>query len=168
MPPTLSNSPLSSTWAWIPSIYIINAFHLGSPCPRSYHHIPYPLHDNVQHAFHIPLICMATNPSNIATWHAFLLFLFLMFVLSSTRWWKRPPKYLHSPLSIHSWRLIGKLCNLRTHNQSPSSNFFEIFKNNYNFFSTSINTIMLCMANTCNGICLNSVCIGFEHFDYPI
>ncbi len=76
MPPTISNSPLSYTWAWIAFVYIIDAFHLGSRCPRSYHRIPYPLHGNVQHAFHIPLICMATNPSNIATQHAFLLFLF--------------------------------------------------------------------------------------------
>jgi hypothetical protein len=69
--------PLSLACAWIPAIKIINAFHLGFSHPCSYHHIPYPLHVNVQHALCIPsLTCMAIDPFNIATWHAFLFFPF--------------------------------------------------------------------------------------------
>lgn len=66
--------PPSSTCVWITFIDIINAFHLGSPYPHSYHHIPYFLRVDVQHAFHIPLVHMVTNSFVIATWHAFLFF----------------------------------------------------------------------------------------------
>jgi hypothetical protein len=58
----------------VTSLDIIDAFHLGLPCPRSYHHIPYVIRVEVQRVLHIPLTWLAVNPSNIVAWHAFLLF----------------------------------------------------------------------------------------------
>jgi hypothetical protein len=76
MPLALLYSPPSSAWTWIASLYIINVFHLGLPCIRSYHHIPYALHVKVQHVLLILLAWLVIDPSNITTWHAFLLFHF--------------------------------------------------------------------------------------------
>jgi hypothetical protein len=69
----LSSSP-HSAWTWIESLNIIDVFHLGLPCPCSYHHIPYVLRVKVQHALCIPLVRLAVRPFNITTWHAFLFF----------------------------------------------------------------------------------------------
>jgi hypothetical protein len=70
---TLSSSP-HLAWTWIASLNIIDVFHLGLPCPRSYHHIPYVFRVKVQHALCIPLVRLAIRPSNTTIWHAFLLF----------------------------------------------------------------------------------------------
>jgi hypothetical protein len=102
----INEFPPSSTCAWIAFIDIIVAFHLGSPYPHSYHHISYPLCVDVQHAFHILLVHMATNSFDIATWHAFLFFpswCFSRFCSS--------PKDSHLLQSIHSrWlgNFVGK------------------------------------------------------------
>jgi hypothetical protein len=67
MPPTLAFSLLFSAWTWIASLDIINSFHLGLPRPRSYHHIPYVVHVEVQCALHIPLVWLVVNPFDITT-----------------------------------------------------------------------------------------------------
>jgi hypothetical protein len=74
MSSTLPSSLPSSTWTWITSLNVINDFHFGLPCPCSYHHILYDLWVKVQRALHILLARLAINPSDITTWHAFLLF----------------------------------------------------------------------------------------------
>ncbi len=55
---------------------------------------------------HIPLFRLASNLSDVVTWHFFFI-PFLVFVLSSIRWWKRPPRNLHSLTLIHEWWLGG-------------------------------------------------------------
>jgi hypothetical protein len=61
-------------WTCIPSLNIINVFHLGLPCPHSYHHIPCVLYVKVQCALHIFLARLIVNPFDIVAWHAFLFF----------------------------------------------------------------------------------------------
>ncbi len=73
VPSTLSSSPLL-TWTWIVLLDIINVFHLSLACPHSYHHIPHPLRVKVQCVLRILLVQLVVDPSNITTWHAFLLF----------------------------------------------------------------------------------------------
>ncbi len=60
---------LSFAWAWIPTINIISAFHLGFSHPYSYHHISYG-HWPIQHC----------NLACIFFLH------FLVFVFSCIRW----------------------------------------------------------------------------------
>jgi len=48
LPPILPCSLPSSTWTWIASIDIIDAFNLGLFDPRSYHHVPYALRVDVE------------------------------------------------------------------------------------------------------------------------
>jgi len=76
LPPTLLCSPPCSTWTWIASIDIIDAFHLGLPCICSYHHIPYALRIDVQQSLHILLSQFTFDLSNVIAWHVFLLFPF--------------------------------------------------------------------------------------------
>jgi len=76
MPSALPFPPPSLAWMWIASLNIINVFHLALPHPHSYHHIPYALRLKVLWALRIPLAWLAIDPSNITTWHAFLLFYF--------------------------------------------------------------------------------------------
>jgi len=75
LPPTLPCSP-SSTWTWIASINIIDDFHLGLPCPHSYIHISYTFQIDIQRALHIPLSKLASDLSNVVTWHFFYYSLF--------------------------------------------------------------------------------------------
>jgi hypothetical protein len=74
MPLTLQTSPLSLAWTRIASLNIIEVFHLGLRRPHSYRHISYVFRVKVQHVLRIPLIWLVVDSSDIATWHAFLVF----------------------------------------------------------------------------------------------
>jgi hypothetical protein len=65
MPLTLLFFPLSSAWAWIASLDIIDVFHIGLPRPYSYHQIPYVFGVKVQCVLRIPLVWLVVNPFNI-------------------------------------------------------------------------------------------------------
>ncbi len=74
LPPTLPCFPPSLTWTWIAFINIIDVFHLGFPHPCFYHYIPYVLQVDIQQPLHIFLSQLTFNPSDVVTWHVFLLF----------------------------------------------------------------------------------------------
>ncbi len=76
MPLTLPCSPPISASTWIAYIDIINVFNLGLLHHHSYHHIPYVFQVDFQQALHIPLFQLVFDPSDIITWHVFLLFFF--------------------------------------------------------------------------------------------
>ncbi len=104
LPPTLLCFPPYSTWTWIASIDIIDAFHLGLPCLCSYHHIPYALRIDVQQTLHILLSWFTFDLSNVIAWYVFCNSLFGVCPFFHG-WWERPPRYSHSLVSIHGWRL---------------------------------------------------------------
>ncbi len=92
---------------------------------------------------------------------------FLVFIISPTRWWKRPPKNMHLFASIHGkglWDILRK-----THNQNIGISFQKIFKDGTKSYSTSINTIALstCICS-CRGVCLSSACIGPNILTAPL
>ncbi len=122
----------SSTWDhickyhWIPSIWVYH-----TPIHTTIFHMFF----DVQHALCIPIVHMATNPSNIVVWHAFLFSLPGVY-LSSTMWWERPPIDSHLPPSKHN-KWLGDITK-GTHNYSPSLNFSKILENGFGSLSTSI------------------------------
>ncbi len=106
---TLSSSP-PSTQTWITTLDIIDDFHLGLPCPHSYHHIPYVLLVKVQHTLHILLTRLVVNPSNIATWHAFLLFHMVRPVyITSSKFSCTSVQFLYSRCSNGFFAICGVL-----------------------------------------------------------
>ncbi len=143
-PSTLPSSPPLLTWTWIASLNIINTFHLGLSHPHSYHHIPYAFYIDVQHALHIPLIWLVSNPSYKVAWHTFLLFHY--WCLSFSPWGGENIKK-RTPICIDTWQ------GTRKH--------YKVFKHGTKSYSTSINMIMLRVSTcSCRGLCLNSACIG--------
>jgi hypothetical protein len=82
---------------------------------------------------------------------------FLVFIISTTGWWKWPPKDLRPFASIHGRGLRN--ITRKTYNYSTNVGFPKIFK--YGTKSYSINTIV---SHTCTcssrGICLSNACIG--------
>ncbi len=75
LPLTLPCSPLFSTSMRITSVDIIDAFHLGLFCPRSYRHISYAFQVDVQRTLHILLFRSTFNHSDITTWNFLSYFL---------------------------------------------------------------------------------------------
>jgi len=63
---TLPSFPPPFVWTWITSLDIIDDFHLGLPCPHSYHHILYALLVKVEHVLQIFLAWLIVDPSNLA------------------------------------------------------------------------------------------------------
>jgi hypothetical protein len=98
MSSTLPSFPPPSVWTWITSLDIIDDFHFGLPCPHSYHHIPYVFLVKIQHVLQILLAWLTVDPSNIAIWHAFLLFHMVYHSISL------PPNFLAPKFGL---RILG-------------------------------------------------------------
>ncbi len=134
--------------------------------PRSYHHISYALRVEVQCVLHIPLIWLVVNPSNIVTWHAFLLFHSWCLSFSTMGWWEKLVRDVHSFTLVHG-KGLGNITK-GINNYSTCVGFSKTFNNGTRSYSTSINTIRshTCTCS-CRGVCLSNAHIGSQHFYNP-